>query len=183
MSATYDNWERLVAAVIKRDEIRQLCLAPPSPATSSETSNSSPDSRSSGSSNSSPDSGSSEVGLQNQARPKLIFLGFPVGFALTDILEGGRELGRGTYGISIVGKLLQDVKLSDQEFLANGTQVVMELLDKVRTSEEEFKEQTEIVGIQMWRCQERDYHRNGSVSHMIHGKISCSAHCFSVVLQ
>ncbi|KAG8364105.1 hypothetical protein BUALT_Bualt19G0092100 [Buddleja alternifolia] len=27
MSRIYDNWERLVAAVLKKEEIRQLCLA------------------------------------------------------------------------------------------------------------------------------------------------------------
>ncbi|KAK6155602.1 hypothetical protein DH2020_009850 [Rehmannia glutinosa] len=187
MSMIYDNWERLMAAVVKREEIWQLCHQ-----------HSRSHSICSESSDFSVGSQLSDVNLQKKEesvlRPvrKLVFLGGSTpGFSLKHILSLNdfQELGKGTFGTTILTHLLQDVQVSDQDFLVSGTKVVMKLLNEVKVTEEEFKQHTKVLG----NCRHEnvsaprayyfsnmangkfvvyDYHSQGSLSDMLHGNKS-----------
>ncbi|KAL3630670.1 hypothetical protein CASFOL_023654 [Castilleja foliolosa] len=138
MSAIYDNWERLVAAVVKREEIWQLCHQ--------HSRSSSFCSESSDLSNN-PSLWLSDVDVQKKPVPRLIFIGGPVlGFPSGNTLKLGQELGQGTFGTTFVAELLQDVEISGHEVLACGTKVVTKLLNEVHVTEEEFKEQMKVLG-------------------------------------
>ncbi|KAL8544207.1 hypothetical protein ACS0TY_004664 [Phlomoides rotata] len=51
-----------------------------------------------------------------------------------------RPLGKGRFGDSILIELRRDIRISDHEFLAWGTQLVMKkLVGEVKVTEEEFK--------------------------------------------
>ncbi|XP_011076050.1 probably inactive receptor-like protein kinase At5g41680 [Sesamum indicum] len=183
MSMIYDNWERLVAAVLKREEIRQLCLQPSrSPSICSESSDCSASFQ------------SRDVRLRKRVAsvgkpvPKVVFVGgSSPDFRLKDIVKFCHELGNGTFWTSFLGELLQDVEVSDQELLVSGTEVVIKLWKKVKLPEEEFKQQMKIFG----NCRHEnvaaplayyfsekangklivyDYHSQGSVSDMLLGK-------------
>ncbi|KAK6135332.1 hypothetical protein DH2020_030920 [Rehmannia glutinosa] len=187
MSMIYDNWERLMAAVVKREEIWQLCHQ-----------HSRSHSICSESSDFSVGSQLSDVNLQKKEesvlRPvhKLVFLGGSTpGFSLKDILSLNdfQELGKGTSGTTILTHLLQDVQVSDQDSLVSGTKVVMKLLNEVKVTEEEFKQHMKVLG----NCRHEnvsaprayyfsnqangmfvvyDYHSQGSLSDMLHGNKS-----------
>ncbi|KAK6155605.1 hypothetical protein DH2020_009853 [Rehmannia glutinosa] len=174
MSIIYDNWERLVAAVVKREEIWQLCHEHSrSPSICSESSDFS-------------DCFQLEK-IQESSVPKLVFHGSSThGFTLKDTLKAEQELGKGTFGTTTLARLLHDIKFPDHEFLARGTQVVMKLLNEVKVTEEEFKQQMKVLA----NCRHEnvsaprgyyfsntadgklvvyDYHSRGSVSDMLRG--------------
>ncbi|KAL0400641.1 UNVERIFIED_CONTAM: putative inactive receptor kinase [Sesamum latifolium] len=184
MSMIYDNWERLVAAVLKREDIRQLCHLPSrSPSICSESLDFSASFQ------------SSDVQLQERnsslQKPvsRVVFLGgSSPDFLLKDIVKGFHgHLGDGIFSTSYISELLQDVEVSDQEFLVSGTKVVIKVLSEVKMPEEEFKQQMKIFG----NCRHEnvaapfayyfsnkpngnrviyDYHSQGSVSDMLRGK-------------
>ncbi|KAL8557370.1 hypothetical protein ACS0TY_004708 [Phlomoides rotata] len=126
MSRNYDNWERLVAAVIKKQQIWELCHQHSrSPSICSEASSSD------FSTSSSFDLENREEHAQKHPVPKLVFL--------KGAFRGTKELGKGRFGTSSLTKLRRDMR-SDQDFLARGTQLVMKKLHgKVKVTEEEFK--------------------------------------------
>ncbi|KAL0400639.1 UNVERIFIED_CONTAM: putative inactive receptor kinase [Sesamum latifolium] len=186
MSMIYDNWRGLVAAVLKKEEIRQLCHQPSrSPSICSESSDFSASFR------------SSDVQLQERDSSvqepvsRVVFLGgSSPDFLLKDIVKAfHKKLGDGTFWTSFLSELLQDVEVSDQEFLVSGTKVVIKLLSEVgvKVPEEEYKQQMKIFG----NCRHEnvaaprayyvsnkangklivyDYHSQGSVSDMLRGK-------------
>ncbi|KAG8381194.1 hypothetical protein BUALT_Bualt06G0096900 [Buddleja alternifolia] len=147
MSRNYDNWERLVAAVLKREELWQLFHQ---------------DSLSSSFSSVSSDSSfrsSHDVNLQEAREnsisepidPKLIFLGGSGhGFRLKVTLKFKEELendkNKGTFGTTKIAEFLKNVKVSNKEFVAKGTKVVTKLMYEVRVTEEEFKQQMKALG-------------------------------------
>ncbi|KAK4431369.1 putative inactive receptor-like protein kinase [Sesamum alatum] len=183
MSAIYDNWERLAAAVLKREEIRQLCHQPSrSPSICSESSDFSASFR------------SSDVQLHERVAavqkpvPKIVFLGgASPGFLRSDILKKSfHKLGDGTFGTTLLSELSQDVQVSEQELLASESKVVIKLLKEV-TVTEGFKLQMEVFG----NCRHEnvaaprayyfsskaygklilyDHHSEGSVSDMLYKK-------------
>ncbi|KAK6135330.1 hypothetical protein DH2020_030918 [Rehmannia glutinosa] len=180
MSVIYDNWERLVAAVLKREEIWQLCHQHSrSPSICSESSDFDPSFR------------LSDVNLQKKEKSvpkpdtKVVFLGgYTPAFQPNDILRIVRELDKGTSDYTYVGQLTRDVQVSDQEFLASGTEVVLKALKEVKVTQE-FKQQMNVIG----NCRHEnvdaprayyfvnkingivivcDYHRQGILSDMLH---------------
>ncbi|KAL8557375.1 hypothetical protein ACS0TY_004711 [Phlomoides rotata] len=129
MSRNYDNWERLVAAVIKREEIWELCHQHSrSPSICSEASSSD---FSSSFRLSDAKLEDKEESAQNPI-PRLVLVE-------GSFTSGGR-LGKGRFGDSIFIELRRGIPISDHEFLACGTQLVMKkLVGEVKVTEEEFK--------------------------------------------
>ncbi|KAG8381187.1 hypothetical protein BUALT_Bualt06G0096200 [Buddleja alternifolia] len=135
MSRIYDNWERLVAAVLKREELWQLFHQ-----------NSRNTSFSSVSSDFTLSFRSSDVNLE-ESREKSIQKPVSLnGVRLTGTWNFIEELGKGTFGTTMLTELKKAVKVSDQEFLAKGTKVVIKLMNHARVTREEFKQKIEVLG-------------------------------------
>ncbi|KAK6135333.1 hypothetical protein DH2020_030921 [Rehmannia glutinosa] len=142
MSKIYDNWERLVAAVLRKEQLWQLFHDQSrSPSTVSEPS----DPSSSLCSPLyvmpfdflSPKVSSSPYGKSGELLPKLVFTAkFSRPFNLADLLKASAQyLGRGTFGSVYTANL------------DNGTTVVVKRLKKVSVSEPQFKRREGIAHI------------------------------------
>ncbi|KAK4385127.1 putative inactive receptor kinase [Sesamum angolense] len=189
MSRNYDNWERLVAAVLKKEQIWQLCHADSfSSSILSEASD-----WSSSFHLSSPlhdavfDFSSSESSstywqqreeafekLQNML-PKLVLISeFSPAFDVADVFLGSTKLlGRGTFGSTYMAAM------------GNGVRIRVKRLKPVSISELEFKRSMEIIGnvrhenvvalrayysLQDEKLMLYDYCSSGSVSSLLHGQ-------------
>lgn len=171
MSRNYDNWERLVAAVIKRDQIWELCHQPSrTPSICSAASSSDSSSRSYFQ--------VSDVNVNYQKPvPKLLLS--------EGVLKSTRQLGKGRFGTSILSQLRRGVQLSDQHFLAEGTQLVMKKLrsDVLKVTEEGFKtvfgncRHQNVAAPRAYYFSTNgnyifnDYHTQGSLYDMLHGTV------------
>ncbi|KAL8544201.1 hypothetical protein ACS0TY_004658 [Phlomoides rotata] len=126
MSRIYDNWERLVAAVIKRQEIWELCHQHSrSPSICSETSSS---------------DFSSSFRLSDEDKEESVQFNWGRIVLVEGSFTSTRPLGKGRFGDSILIELRRGIRISDHEFLAGGTQLVMKkLVGEVKVTEEEFK--------------------------------------------
>ncbi|KAH6802960.1 hypothetical protein C2S51_034406 [Perilla frutescens var. frutescens] len=162
MSRNYDNWERLVAAVLKREQIWKLCHQ---------------DSISS--SIFSDDESDLELGLRFSDVP------FSLGsFRINRTFEWGPQLGEGEFGTTNTALLLRDVRVSDQKCFPKGSKAAIKLLKTVEVTEDEFKQRMIVLG----NCRHEnvgqpqayfyshktklivyDYYAQGSVSDMLHG--------------
>ncbi|KAH6761948.1 hypothetical protein C2S52_019381 [Perilla frutescens var. hirtella] len=116
MSRNYDNWERLVAAVVKREQIRKLCHQ---------------------------DSISSSIFSDDELSDVPFCLG---GFRLKRTFERGPQLGEGYFGTTHFTRLLQDVRVSDQKCFAKGSEAAIKLLKTVKVTEDEFKQRMIVFG-------------------------------------
>ncbi|KAL7146534.1 hypothetical protein ABFS83_06G047700 [Erythranthe nasuta] len=178
MSANYDNWERLVAAVLKKVQLWQLFHEQSrSPSIRSEASDSS-------------SSSSFDLSYQDLAfdftslgilsklqkePPKLILVSdFGAAFDVEDVYLARAELlGRGTFGSAYTAEM------------ENGVKIVVKRLDSANLSELEFKSRVEIVGnvrhenvvtLRAYyaskdeRAMLYDYYSDGSVFALLHGQ-------------
>ncbi|CAA0831892.1 Probable inactive receptor kinase [Striga hermonthica] len=160
MSAIYDNWERLVDAVLKKQQLWQLFHDHSrSPSVLSEAS----------------DLSSSFNSMPSLRIPKLVFVS---DFTQSINFEHGQLassefLGRGTFGSVYVATM------------GNGVRIVVKRLDLTSVSQKEFNRQMEIVGgvrhanvvsLRAYYCSgdERlmlyDYYGWGSVYSLLHGR-------------
>ncbi|KAL0298400.1 UNVERIFIED_CONTAM: putative inactive receptor kinase [Sesamum radiatum] len=191
MSSNYDNWERLVAAVLRKEQLWQLFHAHSrSPSILSEASDFS------SSVHSSPALQDVALGFSKPASPsayrqqiengvvkllipcpKLVLVsGFPPAFDVRDVILSSAEfLGSGTFGSSYMATM------------ENGVKIVVKRLKPMDISVAEFKRQMEIVGnvrhenvatlrTYYFSKGERfmlyDYYGNGSVFALLHGQTS-----------
>ncbi|KAL8557369.1 hypothetical protein ACS0TY_004705 [Phlomoides rotata] len=159
MSRNYDNWERLVAAVIKRDQIWELCHQPSkSPSICSEASSYSSDFSSI--------QGSGFTLENNQESAQI-----PITKLVS--LEGvwrSRELDKGMFGTSFLTKIWSDqVQVSDYEFLAVGTQLVMKKLPGEINHENVATPRAYYFSNNRYFIF-NDYHSLGSLYGLLHGK-------------
>ncbi|KAL7107337.1 hypothetical protein ACP275_06G047900 [Erythranthe tilingii] len=178
MSANYDNWERLVAAVLKKVQLWQLFHEQSrSPSIRSEASDSS--------SSSSFDLSYQDLAFDftslgisskpQKAPPKLILVSdFGAAFDVEDVYLARAELlGRGTFGSAYTAEM------------ENGVKIVVKRLDSANLSELEFKGRVEIVGnvrhenvvaLRAYyaskdeRAMLYDYYSDGSVFAVLHGQ-------------
>ncbi|PIN00212.1 Serine/threonine protein kinase [Handroanthus impetiginosus] len=133
MSAIYDNWERLVATVLKKEELWQLFHDHSrSPSILSEAS-----SYSSSSNLSALDLlslGSSS--RLHKALPKLVLISdFSLAFRVNDLHRASAKLlGKGTFGSSYTATV------------GNGAKIVVKRLKSVSISEQHFKHYMDIIG-------------------------------------
>ncbi|KAI3458297.1 hypothetical protein Pfo_014960 [Paulownia fortunei] len=161
MSAIYDNWERLVAAVLKKEQLWQLFHD------HSRSPSVSPKHRIS--------QIEDAVAKSRKAPPKLVFISdFSPAFVVEDVFLASAEvLGTGTFG---------SVYTAEME---NGVKIVVKRLKSVNISEPEFKYHMEMIGnvrhdnVAALRAyysskDERlmlyDYYTNGSVFTLLHGQ-------------
>ncbi|CAA2955426.1 probable inactive receptor kinase RLK902 isoform X2 [Olea europaea var. sylvestris] len=191
MSNVYDNWERLVEAVIRREQIWQM-FHDQSPSVSSISSNSSLDfqdldvpldfSSAGGSSAYQQLPPPTVENLQKKEKSVekevsgLVFIqGFSPVFDLDEILKSTAEfLGRGTFGSAYISSM------------DNGITVVLKRLNAVNIPEKKFRQHMKVIGnvrhdnVSALRAyyfskEEKlmvyDHYSNGSVSAMLHGKI------------
>ncbi|CAA3001693.1 probable inactive receptor kinase RLK902 [Olea europaea var. sylvestris] len=191
MSNTSDNWERLVGAVIRREELWQM-FHDQSPSASSTSSDFSLDSQVldvpydfSGPGSSSPYRQLPPSAVENlQKKEKsvekelseLVFVqGFSLVFDLEDMLRSTAHfLGKGTFGRAYMAAM------------DNGITVVLKRLNVINISEKKFRQQMEVIGnvrhenvcalkAYYFSKDEKlmvyDHYSNGSVSEMLHGKI------------
>ncbi|XP_022891943.1 probable inactive receptor kinase At4g23740 [Olea europaea var. sylvestris] len=189
MSNIYDNWERLVGAVIRREELWQM-FHDRSPSVSSIPSDFSLDSQvldvpfdfaSPGGSSPYHELPPSAVeNLQKKETSaekevsKLVFVqGFSFAFDLEDMLRSTSQfLGKGTFGSAYMAAM------------DNGITVVLKTLNVVNISEKKFRQQMEVIGnvrhenvctlkAYYFSKDEKltvyDHYSNGSVSAMLHG--------------
>ncbi|PIM98306.1 Serine/threonine protein kinase [Handroanthus impetiginosus] len=175
MSAIYDNWERLVAAVLKREELWQLFHAQSrSPSVLSEASSFS-SSVNIGSPVNNVHFDFSSLGISSMLRnPKVVLIpGFSPAFGVNDLLLASAELlGRGTFGSAYAAAI------------DNGVRIVVKRLTG-SIPEPEFKRHMDIVGnvkhenvapLRGYYCSEHeklmlyDYYSKGSVSALLHGQ-------------
>ncbi|GFQ04698.1 probable inactive receptor kinase at4g23740 [Phtheirospermum japonicum] len=177
MSANYDNWERLVAAVLKKQQLWELFHDHSrSPSILSEAS----DFSSSFSSRSPLDDLAfdfARLGSLSTYRrtPKLIFISdFSPAVSVEDVhLASSEFLGTGTFGTAYMAEM------------DNGVKIVVKRLKSMSISETEFNRQMAIVGnirhenVAALRAyysskDERlmlyDYYRKGSVYELLHGR-------------
>ncbi|KAK4431370.1 putative inactive receptor kinase [Sesamum alatum] len=186
MSRIYDNWERLVAAVVRKQQLWELFHDQSrSPSILSESSDlnssfylSSPlhdllfDFLSPGSSSSYSEGLVAESG---ENLPKLVFTTkFSPPFEREDLLRASAKyLGKGTFGSVYVAAL------------HDGTKIVIKRLKLVSVSEPQFRRHMEVVGnirdenvttLRAYFCSKEeklmlyDYYSNGSVASLLHGK-------------
>ncbi|KAL2226991.1 UNVERIFIED_CONTAM: putative inactive receptor kinase [Sesamum indicum] len=186
MSRIYDNWERLVAAVLRKQQLWELFHDQSrSPSILSESSdfNSSFyltsslhdllfDFPSPGSSSSYSEGPVAESG---EALPKLVFTTkFSPPFELEDLLRASAKyLGKGTFGSAYAAALHY------------GTKIVIKRLKLVSVSEPQFRRHMEVVGnirdenvttLRAYFCSKDeklllyDCYSNGSVSSLLHGE-------------
>ncbi|PIN12877.1 Serine/threonine protein kinase [Handroanthus impetiginosus] len=169
MSAIYDNWERLVAAVLKREQLWQLFHE------DSRTPSILPEASSFSSSFG---LGSFDVGNSSRfqkALPKLVLISdFSPAFGVDDLrLASAKLLGNGTFGSSYLAAM------------DNGVKIVMKRLKSVSISEEDFKRHMDIIG-NVWhenvaplrayysskdeQLMLYDYYSKGSVYALLHGQ-------------
>ncbi|PIM99893.1 Serine/threonine protein kinase [Handroanthus impetiginosus] len=171
MSAIYDNWERLVATVLKKEELWQLFHDHSrSPSVLSEASSYS------SSSNLGPldlSSLGSSSRLQN-ALPKLVLISdFNLAFSFNDLHRASAKLlGKGTFGSSY------------KAIVGNEAKIVVKRLKSVSISEQDFKHHMNIIG-NVWHenvaplrayysskdehLMLYDYYSEGSVYALLHG--------------
>ncbi|KAL3645201.1 hypothetical protein CASFOL_010381 [Castilleja foliolosa] len=179
MSANYDNWERLVAAVLKKQQLWELFHEHSrSPSILSQAS----DLSSSVSSSFHLDDLSFDLARlgsssrYHRANPKLVFVSdfFPA-IDVEDVhLDAVELLGKGTFGTSYAAQM------------DNRAKVVVKRLKPVSISEIEFNRQMEIVGgvkhenvaaLRAYyssgdeRLMLHDYYSRGSVYSFLHGRI------------
>ncbi|KAL0317639.1 UNVERIFIED_CONTAM: putative inactive receptor kinase, partial [Sesamum angustifolium] len=191
MSSNYDNWERLVAAVLRKEQLWQLFHAHSrSPSILSEASDFS------SSVHSSPALQDVALGFSKPASPSayrqqiengvvkllipcpkfVLVSGFPPAFDVRDVILSSAEfLGSGTFGSSYMATM------------ENGVKIVVKRLKPMDISVAEFKRQMEIVGnvrhenvatlrTYYFSKGERfmlyDYYGNGSVFALLHGQTS-----------
>ncbi|PIN03914.1 Serine/threonine protein kinase [Handroanthus impetiginosus] len=133
MSAVYDNWERLVAAVLKKEELWQLFHDHSrSPSVLSEASSYS------SSSNLGPLDLSSlgSSSRLHKALPKLVLISdFSLAFSVNDLHRASAKLlGKGTFGSSYTATV------------GNGAKIVVKRLKSVSISEQDFKHYMDIIG-------------------------------------
>ncbi|XP_051138490.1 putative cysteine-rich receptor-like protein kinase 23 [Andrographis paniculata] len=162
MSAIYDNWERLVAAAVKKQQLWELFhAASRSPSILSEASDYSSSSR-------------RDWGWLEQP-PKLVLLSdFSPTFDLKDLSTASVELlGKGTFGSSY------------SAMMGNGVRIVLKRLNLGDMSELDFKRYVNVIanvrqgnvaplrGYYAYgdeRILLYDYYREGSVYALLHGK-------------
>ncbi|PIN18399.1 Serine/threonine protein kinase [Handroanthus impetiginosus] len=169
MSAIYDNWERLVAAVLRREQLWQLFHEDSrTPSILSDDSSSS----------SSFGLGSFDIGnssLFQKALPKLVLISdFSPSFGVNDLcMASAKLLGKGTFGSSYLAAT------------DNGVRIVVKRLKSVSISEQEFKGHMDIVGnvthenvapLRAYYSSKDeqlllyDYYSEGSVYALLHGQ-------------
>ncbi|KAK6155864.1 hypothetical protein DH2020_010112 [Rehmannia glutinosa] len=178
MSAIYDNWERLVAAVLKKEQLWQLCHDHSrSPSALSEASD-----FSSSFNLRSPLHGLAfefaRIGSSSTYRrglPKLVIISdFSPSIDVKDSYPASAELlGRGTFGSAYAAEI------------DNGVRIVVKRLKSMSISELEFKYHMDIVGnvrhenvavLRAYYCSENerlvlyDYYSTGSVYALLHGR-------------
>ncbi|KAK4431645.1 putative inactive receptor kinase [Sesamum alatum] len=176
MSAIYDNWERLVAAVLRKQQLWELFHDHSrSPSILSEASSSSFNS-------SSPlhdlvldFSRLGSMLRSRKATPRLALVSdFSSAFDVEDVfLASAALLGRGTFGSTYTVAM------------ENGVKIVLKRLKSTNISEQEFKSQMEIVGsvrhenvaaLRAYYSSEDerlmlyDYYSDGSVHALLHGR-------------
>lgn len=188
MSRNYDNWERLVAAVLKKEQLWQLFhqqSRSPSFCSDASDSSSSFDLRSpihdvpfdlSWPGASSPPRRLLEDAVaQLRLLPKLVFVSdFSSDFDLEDVFRASSKLlGRGTFGSVFMASM------------DNGISIVVKRLNLVRISEQDFNQHMENVGeirhenvvpLRAYfsskdeKLMLYDHYYKGSVSALLHGK-------------
>ncbi|CAA3000757.1 probable inactive receptor kinase At4g23740 [Olea europaea subsp. europaea] len=192
MSNVYDHWERLVGAVIRREELWRM-FHDQSPSVSSIPSDCSLDSevldvpfdfsspRSSSSYQQLPPSAvenlqKKEKSAEEEEVSGLVFVqGFSPVFDLDDLLRSTAQfLGEGTFGSAY------------NAAMDNGITVVLKRLNAVNISEKKFRRQMEVIGnvrhenvcalkAYYFSKDEKllvyDHYSNGSVSALLHGNI------------
>ncbi|KAG8381518.1 hypothetical protein BUALT_Bualt06G0130100 [Buddleja alternifolia] len=182
MSTIYDNWERLVAAVLRKQQLWQLFHEQSrSPSIRSEDSDSSSSSfrdvdfAISGSSSTYWQELEEAVAKSQKLLPKLVVISdFRAAFDVEKVLFASAELlGRGTFG-SVYAAVMD-----------NGVRIVVKRLNSVSISELEFKRHMDIVA-NVWhenvaplrayysssdeKLMLYDYHSNGSMYALLHGQ-------------
>ncbi|KAG8381514.1 hypothetical protein BUALT_Bualt06G0129700 [Buddleja alternifolia] len=182
MSAIYDNWERLVAAVLRKQQLWQLFHEQSrSPSIRSEESDSSSSSfrdvdfAISGSSSTYWQELEEAVAKSQKLLPKLVVISdFRPAFDVEEVFLASAELlGRGTFG-SVYTVVLD-----------NGVRFVVKRLNSVNISELEFKRHMDIVGnvrhenvapLRAYysssdeKLMLYDYHSQGSMYALLHGQ-------------
>ncbi|PIM98303.1 Serine/threonine protein kinase [Handroanthus impetiginosus] len=184
MSAIYENWERLVAAVLKREELWQLFHAQSrSPSVLSEASSFSSSFNIGSPVNDLPFDFSSLGTSSRLQNPKLVLISaFSPAFGVNDLDHAFAELlGRGTFGSAYT------------DAMDNGVRIVVKRLTG-SISEPEFKHHMDIVGNVMdenvaplrgYYCSEDerlmlyDYYSKGSVYALLH---ALDVYGFGIVL-
>ncbi|PIN12884.1 Serine/threonine protein kinase [Handroanthus impetiginosus] len=175
MSAIYDNWERLVAAVLKREQLWQLFHAQSrSPSVLSEASSFSSSFNIGSPVNDLPFDFSS-LGISSRLQnPKVVLISdFSRAFGVNELhLASAELLGRGTFGSAYAVAIDKRVRI-----------VVKRLTGSI--PEPEFKRHMDIVGnvkhknvtpLRGYYCSEHerlmlyDYYSNGSVYALFHGQ-------------
>ncbi|PIN00211.1 Serine/threonine protein kinase [Handroanthus impetiginosus] len=174
MSAVYDNWERLVAAVLKKEQLWQLFHAQSrSPSILSEASSHS------SSSNLGPldlSSLGSSSRLQKALPKPVLISDFSPAFGVNDLHRASAKLlGRGTFGSSYTVAM------------GNGVKIVTRRLKSVSISEQNLKRHMDITGnvkhenvapLRAYYSSKDellmlyDYYSEGSVFALLHGQIS-----------
>ncbi|KAL0304118.1 UNVERIFIED_CONTAM: putative inactive receptor kinase [Sesamum radiatum] len=178
MSAIYDNWERLVAAVLKKQQLWELSHADStSPSILSETSDFNLTSPLNDPALDflSPESILRSGKATGTGRLALVS-DFSSGFDVEDLFPASTALlGRGTFGSTYTVAM------------ENGVQIVVKRLKSMNVSEQEFKSQMEIVGnvrhenvaaLRAYYSSEADgdrlmlydYYSDGSVHALLHGQ-------------
>ncbi|KAH6806343.1 glucan synthase-like 8 [Perilla frutescens var. frutescens] len=114
MSRNYDNWERLVTAVVKREQIWQLCHQD-----------------SIRSSILSDDSSDLELSSRFSDLP------FSLGSFDINTTFKSRE---GDFATTNIALLLQDVRVSDRKCFAKGSKAAIKSLKTVKVTEDQFKQ-------------------------------------------
>ncbi|KAK6155875.1 hypothetical protein DH2020_010123 [Rehmannia glutinosa] len=178
MSAIYDNWDRLVAAVLKKEQLWQLCHDHSrSPSVLSEASD-----FSSSFNLRSPLRGLAfefarlgSSSMYRRALPKLVIISdFSPSIDVKDAYPASAELlGRGTFGSAYAAEI------------DNGVRIVVKSLKSMSISEVDFKCHMDIVGnvrhenvaaLRAYYASENerlvlyDYYSNGSVYALLHGQ-------------
>ncbi|KAL2542171.1 putative inactive receptor kinase [Abeliophyllum distichum] len=180
MSNIYDNWERLVAAVIRKEQLWQM-FHDQSPSVSSVSSDFSLDSQVldvpfdfSSPGGSSPFQQQPLPAVEKAVSGLVFFQSFNPAFDLEDMLKSTAEfLGKGTFGSAYMAAM------------DNGITVVLKRLNVVNMPEKKFRQHMEVIG-NVWhenvsavrayyfskeeKLMVHDHYSNGSVSAMLHGK-------------
>ncbi|XP_057798617.1 probable inactive receptor kinase At5g53320 [Salvia miltiorrhiza] len=110
MSRNYDNWERLVAAVVKREQIWQLCHQ---------------------------DSISTICASDYSSD---LELGLPLSLGSFHIAATFELVQHLNYGKTDLVRLLRDVQVSDQQCFRSGSRAVIKLMDTASITEYEFEQ-------------------------------------------
>ncbi|KAL2558684.1 putative inactive receptor kinase [Forsythia ovata] len=185
MSTIYDNWDRLVGAVIRREQLWKM-FHDQSPSVSSASSDFSLDSPlhdfPRGSSSYHQGIENSQIKEQSVTKklPQLVFFDvFNPAFDFDDILKSPAEfLGKGTFGstysvviesgITIVVKRLKEVNIPEKMFRQH-----MEVIGNVR--HENVSPLRAYYFSQDEKLMLYDHYSNGSISAMLHGTLNTMA--------